>query len=333
MTTEFRRLSVITVTYNSEGLVSSALRSAAAAAREHGMTLELIVVDNASADDTRGVLAREFPTATVIANNENVGFGRANNQAFELATGELWLLLNPDAMLAPDCLGPLVRLLQQRPSAGAVAPSIRTDGGRGPEFAGMSPGIRSSVGHFFLANRLLWKDGGGSWRGVQLQRRPHLGPRPVDWLSAGVLLLRPDAVSMVAGFDPRFFLYGEDIDFGERLSRAGWELWIVPEATATHRTASSQGGVSTRWVKASRDLYRERARPPQVVVFDLIVALGLSLRALASGVRGGSAEQRLHARTMRGSAAQAWRLAAADLGAMGMVSAHQHGRPIGHAGR
>lgn len=306
-------ISVITVTYNSGALVTGALRSAQAAAAASGLNVELLVIDNASDDLTAQVVAGDFPDAVVVANPENVGFARANNQAFSLARGDLWLLLNPDASLAPDALPPLIRLFEERPRAGAVAPSIHTGYGGGPESAGMSPGIRSAIGHFLLVNRLLWRDRGGCWRGVTLRRRPGLGPRSVDWLSAAALLLRPEAVRSVDGFDQRFFLYREDIDLGERLRRAGWELWTVPGATATHLIAGSQGRVSTRWIGAAHDHYRSGAGPVGTLAYDLVVAAGLSFRAVVSTGIDHSPEGRIHAETMRAGAVAAWRVTARTL--------------------
>ena len=302
-----RRLSVITVTYNSESLVSGALRSAQVAASAIPLETELIVIDNASTDASREVVARDFPTARLVANDENVGFSRANNQAFAMAGGDYWLLLNPDASLDPDGLRPLVEFLDAKPHVAAVAPSIRSGWGGGPEFAGMSPSLASMLGHYFFLNRLLWRDRGGPWRGTMLHRRPQLGPRPVDWLGGAVLLLRPEAIRSVGGFDPRLFLYGEDVDLGERLGRAGWELWIVPEARASHLIAGSQDRVSTRWVGASHAHYSQRADPRLVLLHDLILALALSPRAVVSTLRHRSPEGRIHAAMLRASAREAWR--------------------------
>lgn len=306
----FGLLTVITVTYNSVRLVDSALRSAQLAAKRAGVEAELIVVDNASGDQTATIVGELFPQARVIRNAENIGFGRANNMAFELANGDVWLLLNPDATLLPDALVPLLQFLDQRPAVGAVAPAIDTPWQGGPEVAGMEPGIRSMVGHFLLLNRLLWRDRGGPWRGVMLHRRRHLGPRPVDWLGAAALLVRPNAVRSVGGFDERFFLYGEDVDLGVRLRRAAWELWLIPDARARHLVAGSQGRVSTRWVDAMHDYYASRASTPLVFSYDVVLAVGLTLRvAVRAMLGGGAGEDKVRSQTVRLSAKRARRRA------------------------
>jgi GT2 family glycosyltransferase len=301
-------ISVVAVTYNSSEHVIDALISAEKAAADAGLDLELLVIDNASDDGTAALVRQEFPDAVVVENASNVGFARANNQAFERAVGDVWLLLNPDAAISRSALGPLLEQLWARPRAGAVAPSISPPWDGGPEAGGMQPSIRSVLGHFFWVNRLLPGDRGGPWRGMNLARRPALGPRRVEWASAAVLLLRPEAVRDVRGFDERFFLYGEDLDFGDRLDRAGWETWLVPNATATHLYGGSQNRVSTGWVDAAHDRYSERSPRWRTVFFDAAFALGLTLRAALSGVHDRSDDARVRAQVVRASARRAWSL-------------------------
>ena len=309
------RVSLVTVTYNSRELVGRSIESAVTAAERAGVDLEVLVVDNASSDRSAELVSSLHPAAQVIRNEANVGFGAANNQAFELASGTTWLLLNPDAALEPGALAELLRFLRASPRAGAAAPSIGSAGHAGAESCGMSPGIRSAIGHFLFVNRLLPDDRGGAWRGFQLQRREGVQARRVDWASAAVLALRPEAVRAVGGFDPSFFMYGEDVDLGDRLNAAGWEVWLVPGAHASHLIAASQGGVSTRWLDGIHDLYARRANRLQTVVFDLVIALGLSLRAAAASLPRRSETRRVHAARMRAGFLRALTLARRSLAA------------------
>lgn len=296
------RLSVIIVTFNSAGLVEGAIRSATDAARVADAELELIVVDNASADGTAEAIAAAHPEVNLIRNADNEGFGRANNRAFREATGDYWLLLNPDASLDPDALVHLLAFLDARPRVAAVAPTVEDARGGGAESGGMAPGARSLASHFLMLNRLLAGDRGGPWRGFQLARRSSAAPRPADWLGAMALLVRPSAIREVGGFDERFFLYGEDVDLGERLTRAGWELWLLPAARARHLIAGSQGGVSTRWVQALHDAYAHHSGRGRTVGLDVILAAGLSFRAAIATATGANP---LHRRRMRAAAQRA----------------------------
>jgi GT2 family glycosyltransferase len=171
----------------------------------------------------------------------------------------------------------------------------------------MLPGTASAIGHFLFLNRLLPGDRGGAWRGFQLTRRPGLGPRRVEWASAAALLLRPGAIRQVGGFDPTIFMYGEDVELGERLARAGWQMWLVPGAHAWHTIASSQSGVSTRWIDSLHDAMARRSGRFRLTVFDFV--LGVSLLTRAAATRGRRPEACLHRRRMKASGDRALRLA------------------------
>jgi N-acetylglucosaminyl-diphospho-decaprenol L-rhamnosyltransferase len=300
-------VSLITVTYRSRDHIVDAATSVRRAAVRAGHPLEVVVVDNASDDASADLVASDLSEAILVRNDENVGFGRACNQGFERANGELWLLMNPDARMDEGALSALVRFAVQHPDAGAVAPMMRGGGSDRAESAGMQPGIRSAIGHFLMVNRLLPGDRGGDWRGFQLHRRPSLGPRRVQWASAGALLLRPAAVRAVGGFDPTFFLYAEDVDLGRRLGDAGWQTWLVPDAHVEHAIGASSGGVTDRWFVALHDYYARHASRPAIASFDLICGLGLALRATAASIRARSRRQ-IHSRRMWLAAATALRL-------------------------
>ena len=309
-----RRVTVVTVTYQSAAEVGDAIASARVAGQRAGVDLEFAIVDNASVDGSAEAVERAAPDAIVVRNAVNVGFGAANNQAFEVATGDAWLLLNPDARLEPDALDLLLRFYDDHPRAAKVAPAIagggahdRSFGPGGAESAGMLPGFAAVIGHFLLVNRLLPGDRGGSWRGFQLTRRPSLGPRPVEWASAAVVLVRPAAIRQVGGFDTSIFMYGEDVELGERLARAGWQSWLVPEAHAWHSIASSQSGISTRWVDSVLGQAARGSGRLRVVLLDLV--LGASLLARAVATRGRRPEARLHRRRMKASGKRALQLA------------------------
>lgn len=305
-------LSIITVTFDSATLVGAALSSASEAAASAGLSYEVIVVDNASTDGSVAAAQAAVRALRVIRNEVNVGFGRANNQAFEVARGDTWLLLNPDATLRPDALGHLREALARRPGAAAVAPSIRGPGtDRGAESAGMQPGIRSAIGHFLFANRLLPVDRGGPWRGFQVRATSDLKPRQVEWASAAALLVRPSAIRAVGGFDPDIFMYGEDVELCRRLVEAGWTVWLAPAAVATHAIAGSQGGVTARWVDGLHRLHARRAGRASVVALDLIVAAGLAVRTVAGPIAGRG--DRLHRRRMTVASRRAARLAIRSL--------------------
>jgi N-acetylglucosaminyl-diphospho-decaprenol L-rhamnosyltransferase len=169
-------VSVVIVTYDSRTQVDEAIASAETAIARVGRRAQVVVVDNASSDGTADHVAEHHPSVELLRNATNIGFGRANNQAFERCVGSTWLLLNPDARLDPGALAILIDALAARPTVALVAPGI--DGPGSAESAGMLPGIRSAVGHFLFVNRLPVLGRRGPWRGFQLRRQR--GGRPVS---------------------------------------------------------------------------------------------------------------------------------------------------------
>jgi N-acetylglucosaminyl-diphospho-decaprenol L-rhamnosyltransferase len=184
-------ISVIVVTYNSAHCVGHALAAAPRAA-------ELIVVDNASTDDTIEQ-AKKFP-CRLIANDSNRGFGAACNQGAQVATGEFLLFLNPDAVLAPGAAELLLAVAAANPAAVAFGPRHQ------------------------LAEGQVTGSGG---------RKPPPGNQEVLFLSGAALLCRKSAFAKVAGFDEQFFLYFEDQDLCLRLAKLG-PLVEVGEAVVYH---------------------------------------------------------------------------------------------------
>ena len=275
-------ITLITVLYGGRESIGDCVRSAQIAALQADLDLEVILVDNQAGDGTADAALVVAPGATVIPNDENVGFGRACNQGFAVASGDWWLLLNPDATLDPRALERMVEFGVVHQRAGAIAATLTSPGRNQATGGGMQPGLRSAMGHFWLLNRLLPGDLGGPWRGLLLHRRDRLGPRRAEWASGGALLLRPEAVRAVDGFDSSFFLYAEDVDLGRRLGEAGWDSWLLPDATGTHSLAASSGGATDRWYVALHDYHARRTGRASLALFDLIAGTGMAMRAIAA---------------------------------------------------
>jgi GT2 family glycosyltransferase len=306
MTGELDRISIISVVSNAKDadLIGAAITSAVNAANEVGLEPEVLLVSNNAPIEVLDRAVAAYPRARVMANPDNPGFGAACNQAFAEASGQAWLLLNPDAVLNLGSVRLLADHMRSHPRAAAIGPSI---GGPGHvESAGMLPGIRSMAAHFFLLNRILGAALGGPWRGFALARVVSSDPVQVEWSTGAALLLRASAIREVGGFDPSIFLYGDDIELCSRLNR-DWETWLVPAAKATHLIAASQGRISTLWVDGLHDLYGRAASTTDVLVFDLVLSLGLLIRAAVGLFKRGD-EERIHQRQMAAGGRRAARL-------------------------
>jgi len=289
----------VIVTYQSAGMVNGTL-AAAREAHEAGV-LECVLVDNASTDGTAERVKRDHPWVQVVANNENLGYGRACNLGLSRVKTEYALFMNPDAVLPLADLGALIRFMDERPQAGMVAPAIRLSNG---ETQGTAPlptpwGVVAKIAGLSPSR----------WR-----RRPiSPGGAPVRsmTLCGAVLLARRDLILRLNGFDPRFFLYFEETDLCKRILDSGMELWNVCQASATHTEATSArsagmplfGDCIARHFFASRFYYLVKhhgyLRAAGAELGELFLLAAVDLWKLLSGGGGGRLRARLRGPVLR----------------------------------
>lgn len=201
--------------------------------------VQLVVVDNSEEKEEAERLRSCLPPGVVLLlSRENIGFGRACNLAFERFEEDQILLLNPDAKLLPGCLLRLQKTLSSSEKVGAVSPQIFWDDGLKFYLPPSIPPLLFEFQYLFDAwgphspiSRLL----SVIWRYHSIKVWRSKKPVRVNNLSGGLVLLKRDAVRKAGGlFDPRFFLYFEDIDLFIRLRKAGYTLVIEPRAKAVH---------------------------------------------------------------------------------------------------
>jgi GT2 family glycosyltransferase len=239
-------LSVIILNFNTCELLLRCLRSLEAYAPE----AEVVVVDNASPDNSAAAVQQGFPGARLIVNNENVGFARAMNKGLASARGALLLALNADTELLSTTVRQLVEAAARWPGGGIFGPAQFVPDPRRPGQPGRhlatafaDPTLLREVGRL-----LLFAD--------HFQARLRLGPwqapagpaRPVDWLVGAALLFRRECLAGLGGFDERSFMYGEDWDVCYRARCAGWQVLYVPQATLLHH----ENAAGTRQFGADR---------------------------------------------------------------------------------
>lgn len=257
------------------------------------ISLEVIVVDNASSDDSTQMLRDDFADGVkLIENNENLGFGAAHNQAISVAKGRYVLILNPDSLvLREDVLKCMLGYMDANPDVGIAGPRILNPDGTlqfsarrfPPMFAGI---FRHTVlGKIFPKNRFV--------RGYLMTDIPHDQTMDVDWLSGSALLVRKDTLDQIGGFDKRFFMYCEDVDLCKRAHDAGWRVVYLPEAEISHRigAASDKNPIAMiRQHHRSMLLYflKHNARSPKILLAPLVfLALKLRERSVVRKARLG----------------------------------------------
>jgi hypothetical protein len=243
-------VSIIILSWNTRRLLADCLDSIYRYQGE--VDTEIIVVDNHSDDDSVAMLRERYPGVRLIANRENVGFARGNNQAARVACGRYVLLLNSDAMLTENALPALVQFADARPRAGMVgARLVYPDGSFQASFSPI-PGLWQEFLLLSGLGRLLLGRNYPS-RGPEIEA----GPQLAGYVEGACMLAPRQAYLSVGGLDEGYFMYAEDVDLCFALRRSGWEVWYHPGAEVIHLgSASSQN----RKPQREADLYRSRVR-------------------------------------------------------------------------
>jgi N-acetylglucosaminyl-diphospho-decaprenol L-rhamnosyltransferase len=197
----------------------------------------VVLVDTGSRDGTAEAVRARHPQAQVVV-LANVGFGRAANAGVRRTDAEVVVVSNADVRFEPGSIEVLARRLAEDPAVAAAGPAVRYPDGRHQASARDVPDLPTAIGHALLAR--IWRR--NPW--TRRYRRADTDPeraRDADWLSGCALAIRRRAFEDVAGFDPAYFLYVEDLDLGVRLRRAGWRLRYEPQARVVHRVGASTG--------------------------------------------------------------------------------------------
>jgi N-acetylglucosaminyl-diphospho-decaprenol L-rhamnosyltransferase len=276
-------LSVIIVSWNCREHLQGCLASIAQGAAR--ISTEVIVVDNASSDGCAALVQEHHPTVRLIANDENVGFARACNQAMDIAHGRYIFLLNPDARIRSDgLLDQVVAFMDDQPAVGAAGCELCFDDGR----VQVSAGYRPDPFMLFAFCFFLAKLSGDRVKGLCLTPRQGRGTAPidVDWICGAGMIVRRETWLDAGQFDERFFLYGEDIEWGCRMRDRGWRVVHLPALRIDHELGGTQKqnhAIPSRWINGLTQAYMEIAPGRSWLYFKTCLAMGLALRTLAYG--------------------------------------------------
>lgn len=233
-------IDVLVVNYNTATLLQPMFAACEQAAI--GLELRYWVVDNASRDDSVAVLREQYPHVGLEVNSQNVGFGRANNQLLKHVQGQYVLLLNTDAFVSPDTLIKTLAYMQAHPQCGVL----------GVKLVGRDGVLQPSCRYFPTPwNTFLARTGLSrflpSVQMVDDMNWDHASVRDCDWVPGCYYLVRREVIDQVGLFDPRFFLYCEEVDHCKRVKAAGWRVVYYPDTTVLHiggESAKSDSAIS-----------------------------------------------------------------------------------------
>ena len=242
-------LSVVLVNYKVPQLTIEAVRSVLASGRRLDGEIEVIVLDNASGDDSMERLRTAFgaePRVKLLESATNLGFARGNNQAIAETRGDYLLLLNPDTLVGESTLVYCLTFLRTHPEAGAVGPRlINQSGAMHPECKRGVPTLWHSFCRFTCLYRLAPHS---AWLNGYYQG--HLSPdevQQVPVLTGAFLMMRRALYQAVGGLDERYFMYGEDIDLCYTIERAGYHNYYLPTPVLHYKGESEQAVDKVRY--------------------------------------------------------------------------------------
>jgi GT2 family glycosyltransferase len=228
-------VSALIVSYNVKALLLKCLEAFYAHA---DVPVEAVVVDNASTDGSAAAVTDEFPHATVLAQKRNLGFGRANNVGLERCQGRFVLLMNPDVTVNPQAVGRMADLLMTRQDAAAVGPRLMfPDGHADPDARRSFPVPRTLFYRTVGLSRLFPKS--SEFGREHMGHVPDTDVHEMDAGTAACLMVRMAALDRVGFFDPRYFMFGEDLDLCYRLKLGGWKIFYLPSASAIHHKGAA----------------------------------------------------------------------------------------------
>lgn len=278
-------LSIIIVNYNVKEFLANCIDSIWRAAGT--LDVEIIIVDNASTDGSRPFLEKHFSQLTYIWNEQNVGFGAANNQAISIAQGEHILLLNPDTILQENTLEVMHSFMNEHPDTGLAGCKIlNPDGTFAPESRRSVPTISNSfyktlgLAALFPKSRafsdyyLGWMDPGEQ--------------SEVPVLSGSFMYFRGSVLKQLGGFDERFFMYGEDIDLCVRIAQKGYNIVYLPSTSIIHYKGESSKKDDIRYIRHFNEamilFFKKYHSGTSSFLFQFLIQLAIVIRAIASFV-------------------------------------------------
>jgi N-acetylglucosaminyl-diphospho-decaprenol L-rhamnosyltransferase len=281
------RLSIVIVTYNSPEWTARCLDALAGEAAP-SVPYEIVVVDSGSEPAARDALRSRAGQAKVVLVDGNIGFGNGCNLGVAHSTGTHILLLNPDAVAHPGAIDALLAFHRDHPGHGiAGGRTLRPDGTVDPSSCWAKPTLwslfcfASGLSTVFKRSRWLDPESMGGWQRDTV--------REVDVVTGCLLLTTREIYDSLGGFDPDFFMYGEDADLSLRAGAAGWRPAITPAAVVTHAvgaSSASRGGKHVLVLTGKATLARKHRRGLDRALAILLLQAGVGLRALPERLRG-----------------------------------------------
>ncbi len=279
------KLSIIIVSWNVKDDVLACLSSL----RQNPLSppFEQIVIDNNSSDGTADFVKQNYPEVTLIANQDNLGFAKANNQGIALAAGRYVLLLNPDTIVHPGSLDILVKFLDDNPDVGACGPKLLNNDGSPQASVRRFPTFRGVLYSHTVCRLLgLFRTQHREW---MMRDFGYDKQTDVDQIMGAAMMVRNSAIEEVGHLDGDFFMYFEEVDWCYRIKQAGWRIVFLPDAVLTHLGGRSSSQAPLKRIMMLKSLlafFRKHRRASAACAFTITFKFALILRNICHFVIG-----------------------------------------------
>ena len=275
------QLSIVIVNYNVKYFLEQCLCSVRKAIDK--IQAEIIVIDNASSDDSIHYLQPRFPKVQFIQNKKNIGFGKASNQALLFAKGEFVLFLNPDTIVSENCLEECISFLKKQEDCGALG--IRMIDGSGKFLAESKRSFPSPIISFFKLIGLA-----AAFPTSAFFNKYALGNLKdnivcdVEVLAGAFIMARKNLLDHLNGFDESFFMYGEDIDLSYRIKQLGFKNYYLGTNSILHFKGESSRRAGLNYVKmfyAAMGVFVKKHYPKwKSLCFFFFIELAIAIRTV-----------------------------------------------------
>jgi len=243
-------LSIVILNWNVRDLLRQCLQSVHTA--RSTLATEVIVVDNASSDDSAAMVRAEYPDVRLMVNAANRGYAGGNNDGIATAAGRYVLILNPDTQVVGDALSTLVAYAEAHPDVGIVAPQLLNPDGSVQPSRRRFPTLTTAL---FESTWLQSSAPRGVLDDYYMLDRSDDETLQVDWAVGACLLVRRAVIDQVGKLDEGFFMYSEELDWCRRIKGAGWKIVYLPKAQVIHHM-----GKSSDQVVAQRHIYFQTSK-------------------------------------------------------------------------
>ena len=275
------KLSIIIVNFNVKYFLEQCLCSVIKACKN--IDAEIFVIDNLSTDGSKDYFNEKFKEVIFIWNAENVGFSKANNQVLKIATGEFILFLNPDTILAEDCLEKCVTCLQNEDGIGALG--IKMIDGAGNFLKESKRGFPSPFTSLCKLSGLT-----ALFPTSKIFARYYLGhlnhniTQEADVLSGAFMMTRKLVLHKTGGLDERFFMYGEDIDLSYRIQKAGYKNLYFAETTMIHFKGESTKKNNPAYIRlfygAMSIFVKKHYGGTLAAIYTILIQIGIFIKTI-----------------------------------------------------